>query len=91
MLAIMALQTSQAEMVSQQQLLSPEEIKLQTDQIKYKAYIPQNYALFEAIEGDLSKDGKSDLVFIMKAKDQNVWVDDEYRCQLDRNRRGIVM
>ena len=68
-----------------------EEIKLQKDKVKYKAYIPTKYNLFEAIEGDLNKDGVNDLVLIVKATDPSQWVDHEYRGKLDRNRRGIIV
>lgn len=71
--------------------LTAEQIKLQKDQIKYKAYIPKTYHLFEAVEGDLNKDGVKDLVLIVKATDPNQWVNDEYRGKLDRNRRGIIV
>ena len=56
-----------------------EEIKLKKDNIKYKAYLPKNYVLFEAIEGDLNKDGKQDLVLIVKGTDAKQWVEHEYR------------
>lgn len=71
--------------------LSPQEIQLQQDKKKYKAYIPKNYVLFEAIQGDLNKDGLDDLVLIVKATDLQAWVDDEYKGKLDRNRRGIII
>lgn len=90
--AIFAGQMAFAETSQQkQQTLSPEEIKLQKDKIKYKAYIPQSYTLFEAIEGDLNKDGQKDLVLIVKGTDSKQWIDDEYRGRLDRNRRGILV
>ena len=68
-----------------------EEIKLKKDNIKYKAYLPKNYVLFEAIEGDLNKDGKQDLVLIVKGTDAKQWVEHEYQGKLDRNRRGILV
>ncbi len=79
--------------------LSPEEIqqqqdklKLAQDQRKYQAFIPKSYVLFEpAIEGDLNKDGRLDKVLIIKATDPSKWVNDEYRGELDRNRRGIIV
>lgn len=71
--------------------LSPEEIKLKKDSIKYQAYIPKSYTLFEAIEGDLNKDSQSDLVLIVKATDPEKWVEHEYQGKLDRNRRGILV
>lgn len=71
--------------------LTTEQIKLQKDQIQYKAYIPKTFHLFEAIEGDLNKDGTKDLVLIVKATDPSQWVNHEYRGKLDRNRRGIII
>lgn len=71
--------------------LTAEEIKLEKDKIKYKAYIPAKYVLFEAIEGDLNKDGVTDLVFIVKSTDPEQWVNDEDRGKLDRNRRGMLV
>ena len=71
--------------------LTSEQIKLQKDQIQYKAYIPKTFHLFEAIEGDLNKDGAKDLVLIVKATDPSQWVNHEYRGKLDRNRRGIIV
>mgnify|MGYP003592497632 CR=1 FL=1 len=70
---------------------SDEQIQLQKDQIKYQAYIPAKYVLFEAIQGDLNKDGVKDLVLIVKATDPKQWVNDEYRGKLDRNRRGVIV
>ena len=68
-----------------------EQIQLQKDKLKYKAYIPAKYVLFEAIQGDLNKDGIQDLVLIVKATDPTQWVNHEYRGKLDRNRRGIIV
>lgn len=70
---------------------SPEQIKLQKDRLKYQAYIPEKYVLFEAVEGDLNKDAKNDLVLIVKSTDPKQWVMDEYRGKLDRNRRGLIV
>lgn len=70
---------------------SPEQIKRQQDSVAYKNYIPKNYNLFEAVQGDLNKDGQKDLVLIVKATDPKAWVEDEYRGKLDRNRRGIIV
>ena len=68
-----------------------EQIQLQKDKIKYKAYIPAKYVLFEAIQGDLNNDGIQDLVLIVKATDPTQWVNHEYRGKLDQNRRGIIV
>ena len=68
-----------------------EQIQLQKDKLKYKAYIPAKYVLFEAIQGDLNKDDIQDLVLIVKATDSTQWVNHEYRGKLDRNRRGMIV
>ena len=68
-----------------------EQIKLAKDQVKYKNYIPKSYVIFEAVEGDLNKDGKADTALIIKGTDPKQWVDHEYRGKLDRNRRGIII
>lgn len=68
-----------------------EDLQRQKDQLKYTAYIPAKYTLFEAIQGDLNKDGQKDVVLIVKATDPKQWVHDEYRRELDRNRRGIIV
>lgn len=71
--------------------LTAEQIKLEKDKVKYKAYVPKTYHLFEAVEGDFNKDGLNDLVLIVKATDPSQWVNHEYRGKLDRNRRGIIV
>lgn len=68
-----------------------EQNKFEKDKLKFQKYVPKNYTFFESLEEDLNKDGKSDLVLIVKATDPNAWVDHEYRGKLDRNRRGIVV
>ncbi|MEF9994063.1 MAG: hypothetical protein RR771_06580 [Acinetobacter sp.] len=68
-----------------------EELKLRQDQVTYKAYIPAKYNLFEAIEGDLNKDGVKDVVLMVKATDPSAFVEHEYRGRLDRNRRGMIV
>ena len=54
-------------------------------------FIPQGYELFSRCEGDLNKDGKPDVVLMIKGTEKSKWVDDEYRGRLDRNRRGLVI
>lgn len=54
-------------------------------------FVPKGYIIFEKIPGDLNKDGQDDLVLIIKDTDKNNIVNDEYKGQLDRNRRGIVI
>jgi len=55
------------------------------------AFIPEGYDLFSRYEGDLNKDGKPDVVLMIKGTDKSKWVDDEYRGRLDRNRRGLII
>lgn len=78
-------------MVYAKQPLTPEQIQLQKDRIKYKSYVPANYDLFEAIQGDLNKDGIKDTILIVKATDPKAWVSHEQRGKLDRNRRVIIV
>lgn len=54
-------------------------------------FLPNGYVVFEKINGDLNKDGIEDCVLIIKGTDINSIVTDEYRGQLDRNRRGIII
>jgi len=54
-------------------------------------YIPKGFDLFSKESGDLNKDGISDLVLIIKGTDKSNFVQDEYRGELDRNRRGIIV
>jgi hypothetical protein len=54
-------------------------------------FLPKAYVVFEKINGDLNKDSIEDCVLIIKATDKNNIVTDEYRGQLDRNRRGIIV
>lgn len=70
---------------------SAEQIQLEKDRIRYKAYIPKDYSLFEAIEGDLNKDGQKDLLLMVKATDPENVIQHEYRGELDRNRRGLIV
>jgi len=65
-------------------------------------FIPKGYVLYQdeesisasgwdAIKGDLNKDGLEDVVLIIKGTDKHNIVHDEYRGELDRNRRGIIV
>lgn len=54
-------------------------------------FLPKGFEVFEKINGDLNKDGIEDCVLIIKATDKNNIITDEYRGQLDRNRRGIII
>ena len=54
-------------------------------------FLPKGFVVFEIIKGDLNNDGLEDCVLIIKGTDKNQIITDEYRGQLDRNRRGIVV
>ncbi|WP_062061402.1 hypothetical protein [Aquimarina longa] len=54
-------------------------------------FLPEGYVVFQKIYGDLNKDGLEDCIIITKGTDKNNFVIDEYRGELDRNRRGIIV
>lgn len=54
-------------------------------------FLPKGFVVFEKIIGDLNKDGIEDCVLIVKETDKTQIITDEYRGQLDRNRRGIIV
>lgn len=54
-------------------------------------YIPKGYIAFDTIYGDLNKDGLEDCVLIIKGTNKEKIITDEYRGELDRNRRGILI
>ena len=56
-----------------------------------KKFVPKGYSLFQQYKGDLNKDGKPDVVLMIKGTEESKWVDDENRGRLDRNRRGLVI
>lgn len=58
---------------------------------EFAGFIPAKYRITQIIEGDLNKDEKGDCILIVKDTDADNIVDDEYRGELDRNRRGIVI
>ena len=90
LLGVIALLSSSS-LVYADTTLSTAEKQLKKDSIRYKAYIPTSYTVFEAIQGDLNKDGLQDVVLIVKATDPIQWITDEYRGKLDRNRRGVIV
>lgn len=64
----------------------------QTEQSKNLSnFIPKGYVIFEKVNGDLNKDGKEDVILIIKGTDKSKIIKDEYRGELDRNRRGIIV
>ena len=65
-------------------------------------FIPEGYLIhkyeggisaegWDEIKGDLNKDGLEDLVLVIKGTDKGKIIKDEYRGELDRNRRGIIV
>lgn len=54
-------------------------------------FLPKGFVIFEKIVGDLNKDGIEDCVLIIKGTDKSKIIKDEYRGELDRNRRGIIV
>ncbi|HPS72335.1 MAG TPA: hypothetical protein PLM70_08785 [Bacteroidales bacterium] len=54
-------------------------------------FLPKGFVVFEIINGDLNNDGLEDCILIIKGTDKNQIITDEYRGQLDRNRRGIIV
>jgi len=54
-------------------------------------FLPTGYVIFEKIDGDLNKDSLVDCVLIIKGTDKSKIIKDEYRGELDRNRRGIIV
>lgn len=54
-------------------------------------FIPEGYVIFDKVLGDLNKDGREDCVLIIKGTDKTKIIKDEYRGELDRNRRGLII
>jgi hypothetical protein len=54
-------------------------------------FLPEGYVIFDKVSGDLNKDGLKDLVLIIKGTEKANFVMDEYRGELDRNRRGLII
>ncbi len=69
-------------------LATAPKMELKTDP---KAFVPKGYSLFQQYKGDLNKDGKPDVVLMIKGTEESKWVDDENRGRLDRNRRGLII
>lgn len=64
----------------------------QTEQAKILSdFLPLGYVTFEKVNGDLNKDGIEDIILIIKGTDRNKIIQDKYRGELDRNRRGIII
>ena len=56
-----------------------------------RALVPAGYRVVETIRGDLDRDGREDVVLLVKATDPAGIVDDERGGKVDRNRRGLVI
>jgi hypothetical protein len=54
-------------------------------------FLPAGYVVFQKIQGDLNKDNQVDYVFVIKGTNKDNFIKDEYRGELDRNRRGIIV
>ena len=55
------------------------------------SFIPKGYVIFDAVGGDLNKDGIADSVFIIKGTDKDNFVYNHFDSIVDRNRRGIIV
>lgn len=76
---------NQVEEVSEDNPASTEKRKSPAD------FVPKGYVTFDTIYGDLDKDEIEDCVLIIKGTNKSDIIKDEYRGQLDRNRRGIIV
>ena len=54
-------------------------------------FVPKGFVIFEKNYGDLNKDGLEDCILIIKGTDKRNLFKHEYRGELDRNRRGIIV
>ena len=54
-------------------------------------FVPKNFVLTEKIYGDLNKDGIQDCILMLKGTDKKSFYKHEYRGELDRNRRGLII
>ena len=68
-----------------------EEINIPETGIVPADFVPEGFAFFEEIYGDLNNDGLEDCALIIKGTDKNKFVKDEYQGEFDRNRRGIII
>ena len=83
---------SQAKSENKVKVESIREKKSESENKKYPSnLIPDGYIIFEKMCGDLNKDGLNDSILIIKGTNKEEIVHDEYRGELDRNRRGIMV
>jgi hypothetical protein len=88
---------------SKTEVLPLEEVQVTESNLKHKdsliekskserdLSLPNGYTLFDEIQGDLNGDGLEDYILIIKATKKEKIIQDEYRGELDRNRRGILI
>lgn len=64
-----------------------------SEQSKHKTdlLLPEGYLLFDKIKGELNGDSLPDQVLIVKGTKKESIIQDEYRGEVDRNRRGILI
>lgn len=53
--------------------------------------VPTGYVVVNQVQGDLNKDNQDEFVLIIKGTDSHKIIQHEYRGELDRNRRGIII
>ncbi|TDW50307.1 hypothetical protein EV144_102746 [Flavobacterium sp. 270] len=82
--------TDNTEVVDLKEVPEVEETAVEVKQ-EPTAFIPKNCVPFDTIYGDLNKDGVEDLVYMIKGTDKSKIITHEYRGQLDRNRRGLII
>lgn len=58
---------------------------------KLSDFLPKGYVISEKVNGDLNKDGIEDIILIIKGTDKSKIIKDEFRGELDKNRRGIII
>lgn len=58
---------------------------------KLSDFLPKGYVISEKVNGDLNIDGIDDIILIIKGTDKSKIIKDEFRGELDRNRRGIIV
>ena len=54
-------------------------------------FIPEGFILYSKATGDLNKDGLDDYILMIKGTKKDRVINHEYRGELDRNRRGIIV
>jgi hypothetical protein len=60
-------------------------------QKKTSDFLSKGDVILQTLKSDLNNDGLEDCVLLIKGTDRSKIVSDEYKGQLDRNRRGIII